>query len=165
MSKSVSVIITDDLNGSEHAETVSSGFDGVTYEIDLGKKNRSRLRRALAPFIEPGRRAPWRQPPRSLTCGPQRRAGLGRGGWPEGLRARPDQRRHHAAVRRGLLGRNLRDLGCPGEGSGLRGRRVRGWLGGCCWFLEEEWDGRAGQFEDAALDGCVDGEFLGFAAR
>jgi Lsr2 len=57
MSKSVSVIITDDLNGSEHAETVSSGFDGATYEIDLGKKNRSRLRRALAPFIEPGRRA------------------------------------------------------------------------------------------------------------
>ena len=36
-----------------------------------------------------------------------------------------------------------------------------GWLGGCCWFLEEEWDGRAGQFEDAALDGCADGEFLG----
>jgi len=61
MSKSVSVIITDDLNGSEHAETVSSGFDGVTYEIDLGKKNRSRLRRALAPFIEPGRRAPRRR--------------------------------------------------------------------------------------------------------
>jgi hypothetical protein len=30
--------------------------------------------------------------------------------------------------------------------------------------LEEEWNGRAGQFEDAALDGCADGEFLGFAA-
>ena len=58
MSKSVSVIISDDLDGSENAETVSSGFDGVTCEIDLGKKNRSRLRRALAPFIEPGRRAP-----------------------------------------------------------------------------------------------------------
>jgi hypothetical protein len=61
MSKSVSVFITDDLNGSEHAETVSSGFDGATYKIDLGKKNRSRLRRALAPFIEPGRRAPRRR--------------------------------------------------------------------------------------------------------
>ena len=112
MSKSVSVIITDDLDGSENAETVSSGFDGVTYEIDLGKKNRSRLKRALAPFIEAGRRAPqppppWRQPPWWLTCGPQRRAGLGQGGWPEGLQARPDQRRHHAAVRRGPLGREL----------------------------------------------------------
>jgi hypothetical protein len=58
MAKSVSVIITDDLDGSENAETVSSGFDGVTYEIDLGKKNRSRLKKALAPFIEAGRRAP-----------------------------------------------------------------------------------------------------------
>ncbi len=58
MSKSASVIITDDLDGSGNAETVSFGFDGVTYEIDLGKKNRSRLRRALAPFIEAGRRAP-----------------------------------------------------------------------------------------------------------
>ena len=38
MSKSVSVIITDDLDGSENAETVSFGFDGVTYEIDLGKR-------------------------------------------------------------------------------------------------------------------------------
>jgi hypothetical protein len=58
MSKSVSVIITDDLDGSENAETVSFAFDGVTYEIDLGKKNRSRLKKALAPFIEAGRRAP-----------------------------------------------------------------------------------------------------------
>ena len=52
------MIITGDLDGSEHAETVSFGFDGATCEIDLGKKNRSRLRRVLAPFIEAGRRAP-----------------------------------------------------------------------------------------------------------
>ncbi len=39
-------------------ETVSSGFGGVTCEVDLGKKNRARLGRALAPFIEAGRRAP-----------------------------------------------------------------------------------------------------------
>ncbi len=58
MSKSVSVIITDDLDGSESAETVSFGFDGVTYEVDLGKKNRARLEKALAPFIEAGRRVP-----------------------------------------------------------------------------------------------------------
>jgi Lsr2 protein len=43
MSKTVSVIISDDLDGSEHAEMVSSGFDSVTCEIDLGKKNRSGL--------------------------------------------------------------------------------------------------------------------------
>jgi Lsr2 len=58
MSKNVSVIITDDLDGSEKAETVSFGFGGVSYEIDLAKKNRAKLERALAPFIEAGRRAP-----------------------------------------------------------------------------------------------------------
>ena len=56
MSKSVSVIVTDDLDGSENAETVSFGFDGVTYEVDLAAKNRAKLEKALAPFIEAGRR-------------------------------------------------------------------------------------------------------------
>jgi hypothetical protein len=58
MSKSVSVIITDDLDGSQNAETVLFGLDGVTYEVDLGKKNQARLEKALAPFIEAGRRVP-----------------------------------------------------------------------------------------------------------
>jgi thiazole synthase ThiGH ThiG subunit len=58
MSKSVSVIVTDDLDGSDSAETVSFGFDGVTYEIDLAQKNRAKLEKALAPFIEAGRRVP-----------------------------------------------------------------------------------------------------------
>jgi len=58
MSRSVSVIITDDLDGSENAETVSFGFGGVTYEVDLGSKNRAKLEKALAPFIDAGRRVP-----------------------------------------------------------------------------------------------------------
>jgi Lsr2 len=58
MSKNVSVIVTDDLDGSDNAETVSFGFDGVTYEIDLAKKNRAKLGKALAPYIEAGRRVP-----------------------------------------------------------------------------------------------------------
>ncbi len=58
MSKNVSVIVTDDLDGSDSAETVSFGFDGVTYEIDLAKKNRAKLEKALAPYIEAGRRVP-----------------------------------------------------------------------------------------------------------
>jgi Lsr2 len=58
MSKNVSVIVTDDLDGSENAETVSFGFEGVAYEIDLAKKNRAKLEKALAPYIEAGRRVP-----------------------------------------------------------------------------------------------------------
>ncbi len=58
MSKNVSVIITDDLDGSENAQTVSFGLDGVAYEIDLAKKNRAKLEHALSPFIQAARRVP-----------------------------------------------------------------------------------------------------------
>lgn len=51
-----SVIITDDLDGSSKAETVIFGINGVTYEIDLGSKNRAKLERTLRPFIDHGRR-------------------------------------------------------------------------------------------------------------
>lgn len=52
------MIMTDDLDGSDDAETISFGFGGVVYEIDLGQKNRAKLEKALAPFIEAGRRVP-----------------------------------------------------------------------------------------------------------
>ena len=58
MSKSVSVIVTDDLDGSAGAETVVFGLDGVTYELDLGEAKRAGLERALAPFIAAARRMP-----------------------------------------------------------------------------------------------------------
>src|SRR5260221_14183216 len=72
MSRSVSVIITDDLDGSENAETVSFGFRGVNYEVDLGKKNLAKLEKALAAFIEAGRKAPagGRRRPASGAGGP-----------------------------------------------------------------------------------------------
>jgi hypothetical protein len=58
MARSVSVTVTDDLDSSENAGTVSFGFAGVTYEVDLGPENRARLENALAPFIKAGRRMP-----------------------------------------------------------------------------------------------------------
>ncbi len=57
MSRNVSVVITDDLDGSEGAETVSFGIDGVSYEIDLNEANRTKLATGLAPFMAAGRRA------------------------------------------------------------------------------------------------------------
>jgi hypothetical protein len=56
MATNVSVVITDDLDGSQGAATVAFGLDGVSYEIDLGQPNRAALARALAPFIAAGRR-------------------------------------------------------------------------------------------------------------
>jgi hypothetical protein len=61
MAKTVSVVISDDLDGSPDAETVSFGFDGHSYEIDLGKKNLAKLEKSLQPFMEAGRKTAARK--------------------------------------------------------------------------------------------------------
>jgi len=61
MAKTVSVVISDDLDGSPDAETVSFGFDGHSYEIDLGKKNLAKLEKSLQPFMDAGRRTAARK--------------------------------------------------------------------------------------------------------
>lgn len=50
-------VITDDIDGSP-AETVQFSYGGTSYEIDLGKKNRAALEKALKPWIEAARKAP-----------------------------------------------------------------------------------------------------------
>ena len=44
MAQRVNVVLVDDLDGSEGAETVSFAVDGVSYEIDLNESNAARLR-------------------------------------------------------------------------------------------------------------------------
>ena len=44
------VMIVDDLDGSPNAETVKFSFDGVSYSIDLSKKNRAAFAKALKPW-------------------------------------------------------------------------------------------------------------------
>lgn len=51
------VTITDDLDGSEGAETVLFGFEGAQYEIDLVKKNRDKMAKALEPYLNAARKA------------------------------------------------------------------------------------------------------------
>ncbi len=77
MAKTVNVVISDDLDGSPGAETVSFGIDGHSYEIDLGQKNLARLQKSLRPFIDAGRRTAHRQaakPDRSAAPGADRSA-------------------------------------------------------------------------------------------
>jgi Lsr2 len=57
VAQQVSVTLVDDLDGSEAAETVTFGFDGRTYEIDLSDDNAARLRDAFAPFVAAARKA------------------------------------------------------------------------------------------------------------
>jgi hypothetical protein len=47
--------LTDDIDGSQAVETVTLGYKGKQYEIDLSQKNLDRLEKALAPYIEHGR--------------------------------------------------------------------------------------------------------------
>ena len=52
MAKSTITQVTDDIDGSADAETVSFAFQGASYSIDLAAKNLDKLTKALAPFIE-----------------------------------------------------------------------------------------------------------------
>jgi len=73
MARSVAVVVTDDIDGSPEAETVTFGLDGTTYEIDLAEANRTKFNAAFAPYIEAGRRI-------SRTRG---RSGAGRSSGPK----------------------------------------------------------------------------------
>ncbi|HEV7191837.1 MAG TPA: Lsr2 family protein [Jatrophihabitantaceae bacterium] len=56
MAKTTVVTVTDDLDGSPNATTVTFGFGGASYEIDLARKNAGALERALKPYIASARR-------------------------------------------------------------------------------------------------------------
>ena len=56
MAKTVAVLVSDDLDGSPGAATVTFGLDGTSYEIDLSKVNRAKLAQVIAPYIQAGRR-------------------------------------------------------------------------------------------------------------
>jgi hypothetical protein len=47
-------MLVDDIDGGEADETVRFGIDGIQYEIDLSKKNATRMREALARYIGAG---------------------------------------------------------------------------------------------------------------
>lgn len=57
MSRKVLVVLQDDLNGGEPAQTVTFGLDNKTYEIDLTAENAQLLRESLAAWIAAARPA------------------------------------------------------------------------------------------------------------
>ena len=57
MAQRVSVELEDDLDGGPADETLRFGIAGSEYEIDLSKKNASKFRRQIAPYIEHARKA------------------------------------------------------------------------------------------------------------
>ena len=63
MAKRVNIVLTDDLDGGDAAETVTFGLDGSSYEIDLSSENAARLRDVLQPFVGAARKSGGRVKP------------------------------------------------------------------------------------------------------
>ena len=57
MARKIQVVLEDDLTGGDADETVAFALDGVAYEIDLSARNADKLRHALQPYVEAGRKA------------------------------------------------------------------------------------------------------------
>ncbi|MBC9956380.1 Lsr2 family protein [Yimella sp. cx-51] len=60
MAQHVQIKLIDDIDGSDAAETVSFGLDGVVYEIDLSERNAAQLRDDLANWVGNARRVKGR---------------------------------------------------------------------------------------------------------
>jgi hypothetical protein len=71
VAKQTTVILVDDLDGSEATEQVEFAVDGRSYQIDLSAANSAKFREALAPFMSVARRAGGR---RATPAAPSRPA-------------------------------------------------------------------------------------------
>ena len=56
MARKVHVQLIDDLDGGKAEETITFSLDGNNYEIDLSKKNATKLRDGLEPYINVARK-------------------------------------------------------------------------------------------------------------
>lgn len=73
MAQRVEVVLIDDLDGGDAAETVTFALDGVTYEIDLSENNAKKLRDDVAHWTGHARRSGGaRGTARKRGAGPKR---------------------------------------------------------------------------------------------
>jgi len=70
------VLLEDDIDGGEAAETITFAIDGTTYEIDLNENNAAHMRDVLAPFVGAARR-PGRAASSARTARPGSRSTSG----------------------------------------------------------------------------------------
>ncbi len=56
MAQKVSVLLVDDIDGSEAGETISFGLDGTRYEIDLNGEHAQQLREQLERYVKAARK-------------------------------------------------------------------------------------------------------------
>jgi Lsr2 len=84
MAKTMVVTVTDDIDGSDGAETITFSFDGQSYEIDLSDKNRKKFQKGLQPFIDSGRHAARQGTPRSAPSKTSRKDSSAIRAWASG---------------------------------------------------------------------------------
>ena len=75
MAQRVEIVLTDDLDDSKADSTVTFGYAGASYEIDLSDANKAALEEALAPYIGAARKVSSAR--RSSGAGGKRRSGAG----------------------------------------------------------------------------------------
>ncbi|GAB7192709.1 Lsr2 family protein [Kineococcus sp. NUM-3379] len=78
MAQKVQVLLVDDIDGGEAAETITFSLDGVTYEIDLSDEHAGALRDAFAPWVGHARKVGGRSggaARKSAPAAPKQRTG------------------------------------------------------------------------------------------
>lgn len=79
MAQRVEVVLIDDVDGGDAAETVTFAVDGVSYEIDLSESNAQKMRDSFSEWAGHARRRPGSssRAVRRSRGGSSRRADLG----------------------------------------------------------------------------------------
>ncbi len=67
MAKKIITTVTDDLDGTANARSVTFGLDGVAYSIDLSARNEKKLRDSLQEFINHAARQRGAAPSKPAT--------------------------------------------------------------------------------------------------
>lgn len=57
MAQRTTITLTDDLDGGDATQTITFGYQGRQFDIDLSDKNAAKLERALEPFIGAARKS------------------------------------------------------------------------------------------------------------
>jgi Lsr2 len=80
MAKETIIKFTDDIDGTEAAETVSFSFRGTQYEIDLGEKNVTAFEKALSKYVAKARASGSGAAKRAVAAKPRTKARKATGG-------------------------------------------------------------------------------------
>jgi hypothetical protein len=92
------LVLIDDLDESEGAETITYGVNGQDYEIDLSEVNAQRFYDVLGPYIEKSRRVQRQAAPTPRRGDRRRSSGSGRDDIPQ-IRAWAEANGHEVSAR------------------------------------------------------------------